>query len=220
MNAHVDSSIPSWLETPSLSQINPPVTTRLQELPFEELAWEDFERLCLRLARLEADVELCQLYGERGQEQGGIDLYGRQKLAGHYSVYQCKREKNFGAAKIKAAVTKFLEGKWAHKAKTFVLCTQESLRATQRADELEAQQALLKERAITLLPWDREALSSKLKDLPKLVDDFFGRAWVHEFCGQEAAERLGTRLDATQIIAFRRQCGTFYRHVFNTQDPG
>lgn len=220
MSINVDSSIPSWLETPPLSQINPPVTTRQQELPFEELAWEDFERLCLRLARLEADVEHCQLYGERGQKQGGIDLYARQRLAGQYSVYQCKREKNFGPAKIKAAVTKFLEGEWAHKTNTFVLCTQESLRATQRADEVEAQQALLKERGITLFPWDREELSSKLKDIPKLVDDFFGRAWACAFCGQEEAERLGKRLDATQIIEFRRKCGTFYRHVFNTHDPG
>src|SRR5712664_2065542 len=172
MNAHSDFSIPSWLETPPLSQITPPVTTREQELPFEKLAWEDFERLCLRLARLEAHVEHCQLYGERGQEQGGIDLYARQKLTGQYSVYQCKREKDFGPAKIKAAVTRFLEGEWADKANTFVLCTQESLRATQRADEFETQQALLKTRGITLLPWDKEELLSRLKDLPKLVDDF------------------------------------------------
>ena len=86
MRAHSDSSIPSWLATPPLSQINPPVTTRQQELPLEELAWEDFERLCLRLARLEADVEHCQLYGGRGRDQGGIDLYARQKLTGQYSV--------------------------------------------------------------------------------------------------------------------------------------
>src|SRR5262245_27837596 len=102
------------------------------------------------------------------------------------SVYQCKREKDFRPAKIKAAVTKFLEGEWARKANTFVLCTQESLRTTQKADEFEVQQALLKKRAITFLPWDKEELSSKLKNLPNLVDDFFGRVWVVAFCGQEA----------------------------------
>jgi len=73
-NTNSDTSIPSWLETPPLSLIKPPVTTRLQELPLGELSWEDFERLCLRLARLEANVEHCQLYGERGQKQEGIDL--------------------------------------------------------------------------------------------------------------------------------------------------
>lgn len=64
-------SIPSWLETPPNSKINPPTVSKLQELPFDEMSWEDFEKLCLRLVRLESDVEHCQLYGIRGQEQRG-----------------------------------------------------------------------------------------------------------------------------------------------------
>jgi hypothetical protein len=61
---------PARLQTPPTSHIMPLVTTRAQELPFGSLAWEDFERLCLRLASREARVEHCQLYGIRGQEQG------------------------------------------------------------------------------------------------------------------------------------------------------
>src|SRR5215217_9162841 len=45
--------VPVWLELPASSAVNPPVETRRQELPLTELRWEDFERLCLRLARLE-----------------------------------------------------------------------------------------------------------------------------------------------------------------------
>jgi hypothetical protein len=215
-----DSSIPSWLETPPLSKINPPVETRLQELPFGELAWEDFERLCLRLVRLEANVEHCQLYGVRGQRQEGIDFYARKKIGEKYRVYQCKHVDDFGPTKIKDAVSKFLEGEWASKTDTFVLCTKESLVRKERADELETQNALLKEKGITLIPWDSPKLSMKLKDSPELIDDFFGREWVTKFCGEEQAAKLGKRLDAERVAEFREKYGVFYKHVFNIHDPG
>lgn len=220
MSIYSHTSIPSWLETPPLSQVNPPIETRLQELPFGELSWEDFERLCLRLARLEANVEHCQLYGESGQKQEGIDIYARHRFAEKYRVYQCKRVKDFGPAKINDAVSKFLVGEWINKTDTFVLCTKESLRSTERINELEAQKALLKGKGVTLLPWDCNELSIKLKDVPKLVDDFFGRAWVTVFCGQEGANKLGKRLDVKGVGEFRKKLMIFYRHVFNTHDPG
>ncbi|NAS89084.1 hypothetical protein C4E24_05030 [ANME-1 cluster archaeon AG-394-G21] len=215
-----DNSIPSWLETPPLSKINPPVETRSQELPFGELAWEDFERLSLRLVRLESNVEHCQLYGVRGQKQEGIDIYARQKFADKYRVYQCKRVDDFGSAKIKGAVTKFLEGKWVSKTDTFVLCTKESLKSKERADELEAQSALLREKGIILISWDSHQLSMKLKDCPELVDDFFGRVWVSAFCGEDQATKLGKRLDVGAIADFRKKYAAFYKRVFNTHDLG
>src|ERR1700741_2051090 len=86
--------IPTWLETPADAIPKPPVETRVQELPFGELQWKNFERLCLRLVRLESNVEHCQLYGKRGQQQHGIDLYARRRSPDGYSVYQCKRERN------------------------------------------------------------------------------------------------------------------------------
>ena len=220
MSIYSNTSIPSWLETPPLSQVTPPVETRLQDLPFGELSWKDFEKLCLRLARLEANIEDCRLYGEHGQKQEGIDLYARQKFAEKYHVYQCKRVKDFGPVKIKEAVSKFLEGEWINKTDTFVLCTKESLRSTERVNELEVQRTLLKAKGITLLHWDCNELSIKLKDLPKLVDDFFGRAWVTAFCGQEEANKLGKRLDAKGVGEFRKRLMVFYRHVFSTHDPG
>jgi len=69
---------PLRLDTPATAILRPPTTTQLQELPFRELTWEDFERLCLRLAREEAEVEYCRQYGTKGQSQAGIDLYARK----------------------------------------------------------------------------------------------------------------------------------------------
>jgi energy-coupling factor transporter ATP-binding protein EcfA2 len=211
---------PSWLQTPPSSHVVPPVSTRAQELPFGSLSWENFERLCLRLASRAARVEHCQLYGIRGQDQEGIDLYARPSFGAKYRVYQCKKEKTFGPAKIKTAVEKFLKGKWIEKTDTFVLCTQESLEPTALAEELERQTSALREKGITLLTWDNRQLSIALKQLPEIVDDFFGREWVREFCGDEQADRLGDRLDVAQIVEFRREMGRFYAHVFNVQDPG
>lgn len=220
MDLQPGASIPSWLETPPVSEIDSPVETRLQELPLEKLKWEDFERLCLRLVRLEANVERCQLYGKPGQKQEGIDLYARQKFAEKYRVYQCKRVQGFGPAKIIDAVSEFLAGEWTNKSDTFVLCTTESLRSKERADELENQSTLLKERGITLLPWDNGELSIKLKSLPNLVDDFFGRGWVAAFCGEKEADKLDKKLDASKVIEFRKKFSEFYKRVFNTHDPG
>lgn len=211
---------PSWLYTPPAISAPPPVLTRAQILPFDQLAWEDFERLCLRLAESEADVEDCRLYGLRGQGQAGIDLYARYRPDGRYRTYQCKRERRFTASKIRDAVSAFLRGIWADRTAMFVLCTQEPLTESSRADEVERQRERLSARGVGFEPWDAERLSRKLKDLPRLVDDFFGRAWVREFCGEEAVASLGRRMDAAAIAAFRSQCGTFYRTVFNCHDPG
>ena len=62
------AGIPSYLEVPASSApLPPPVSTRAQDLTLEKLTGENFERLCLRLARLEADVVHCQQYGTEGQ---------------------------------------------------------------------------------------------------------------------------------------------------------
>lgn len=220
MQTEILNHIPSWLETPPSVEITPPVETMLQELPFDELSWEDFEKLCLRLVKLDAAVEYCTLYGRRGQKQYGIDIYARKSLGEKYRVYQCKRVDEFDEGDIQAAVTEFLNGKWADKSEIFVLCTSESLSDTKLQDTIEQQSRMLKERGVSFIPWDRSELNLKLKDHPKIVDDFFGREWVRAFCGEDEARGLGSRLDAKQVAVFRKEIGRFYKNVFNIQDPG
>lgn len=178
--------------------ITPPVQTREQKLPFNELAWQYFEKLCLRLVRLDQSVEHTQSYGVQGDAQGGIDIYARHRDNFHYTVYQCKNEQDFGPAKIKKAVDVFLGGEWAKTSAVFVLCTRESLDPKNRADAIEVQAKRLRKRDIAFLVWDEGKLCALLKDNPAIVDDFFGRPWVNAFCGEEAAERLGNRITAQQ----------------------
>jgi hypothetical protein len=113
---------PAWvLEPPDAAEIAPPIDALAQELPFGQITWQNFERLCLRLARSDGDVEYCRLYGTAGQEQGGIDIYVRRKSTTKYATWQNKRHKSFGPAQIDAAVTKFFNGPWAEKSDRFVL---------------------------------------------------------------------------------------------------
>ena len=90
-------------------------------------------------------------------------------------MYQCKRVREFGPAQIERAVTTFLTGKWVGRTDTFVLCTSSSLTSLQRAEALEKQSAVLASSGIRLIPWDSVVLSEKLKSLPEVVNDFFGR---------------------------------------------
>lgn len=190
------------------TKVAPPTISRQSELRLGELAWEKFEELCFRLAELEPNVEHCQFYGTRGQGQAGIDIFTRMKN-GSYVTYQCKRENNFTASKIREAVAEFCRGEWVAKSKTFVLCTKESLKETKRAKEIEIQRDLLKKKKIRFVVWDSVQLSKKLKKLPELVDDFFSREWVRVFCGEDAAEKLGEQFDQTVFDDYLRAVKLF-----------
>jgi hypothetical protein len=104
---------PPWLlDSPDPDEIEPPVDTLDQVLPFEKLTWKNFERLCLRLSSMDGDAEHWRLYGLEGQEQGGIDIYVRRKTTAKYSVWQSKRHKSFGPARIEDAVSELLPVSW------------------------------------------------------------------------------------------------------------
>jgi small neutral amino acid transporter SnatA (MarC family) len=189
-----EASIPSYLlEAPQGPPLAPPIDTAVQLLPFALLRWENFERLCLSLAREEGSPEHVQLFGTRGQAQAGIDIYSRLS-DGAYAVYQCKQYPALTAADIQAAVAEFLQGEWADKAVRYVLCTSGGVARTQLARQIEYAADCFAERPnpIAFGVWDSETLSAVLKDRPEIVQDFFGTAWLERFCPGQAARSQGT----------------------------
>ncbi len=199
----------------------PPVETLAQHLPFGELTWENFERLCLRVVESESTIiEQCYEYGTRGQDQHGIDLLARNRNDGNVSVYQCKKVRSFGPASIKAAVTKFLQEPWASTATKFVLCTSNDLRTTDCTDEISLQEQRLLEYKTGFEVWNTTRLSGRLKKLPDLVYDFFGPAWLLAFCGREHESVISKRLSPQKVEQYRGRLGTFYRNIFEQNDPG
>ncbi|SDM42343.1 NB-ARC domain-containing protein [Paenibacillus sp. OK060] len=185
--------------------IEPPVETKIQQLPFSELTWENFEKLCLKLILTDSKIIHSQSYGERGQEQSGIDIYAQEESYTTYKVFQCKKVKNFGPEKVKEAVAKFLKNEWVNKTNTFVLCTSESMISKGRADEIESQRVILRNYNIELEIWDSNKLSQKLKGNPTLVEDFFGMQWVEAFCVRDYQElnSYNTNKKSTKIINHR-----------------
>lgn len=204
-----------------VSPVPPPVRTRTQILPLEELAWEDVERLCFRLAARSANVTDCRRYGVAGQTQQGIDIYVRQASDGGYATWQCKRYSSFSVSNLRTAVRKFLDGEWAKRSVVFHLVVTASLSPTALADEVEAQAIECRKQNIEFVPLDVNRLSDILKRHPDLVDDFFDRPWVEAFCGPEAARTLGGRkLTKEQRIQSRRQLRELYATHFTLVDIG
>lgn len=199
----------------------PPVETRIQVLPLEELTWENFERLCYRLAWRLGDVSDCRRYGIQGQDQQGIDIYIRRTSDGGYSTWQCKRHTDFTPAKIEEAVDGFLQNDWVKRSTVFSLAVTVSLAPTALADAVKKQAQRCRQRGIEFVPLDMDRLSCLLKEHTDLVDDFFGRPWVETFCGSDAAQRLsGRRLTKQQRIEARRRLLDLYTTHFASIDIG
>lgn len=208
--------LPAWLLAPVAREHRPPVRTQAQLLPLGELDPADFERLCVALAQEEGDPEACRLYGVRGQAQGGIDLFARLPN-GRYVTYQCKRYKTVRESDISVAVDMFRAGEWLSRSERFVFCTSQQAVAVQLSEAIERQASLLSgDNGVELVVWDAEELSRRLKTRPRIVLDFFGRAWVEEFCTEALADQ--DRLDATEIARLRGRLREFYARLFARHD--
>src|SRR5258708_6489920 len=200
--------------------IAPPTVTREQALPFGSLTWENFERLCFRLAHRSGEVEDARMFGEHGQAQEGIDLYVR-RATGDYDSWQCKRYRDFTPTDLEKGVTKFLDGDWAKRTKRFRLAVALSLNSTELCTEIEKQRARCDALNISFEPLDRDRLSVMLKEHPDLVDDFFDRPWVAAFNGPEAAAALsGRKLSRERKLSASRFIQALYATHFQTVDGG
>jgi hypothetical protein len=204
---------------PDQVPVYPAVTTRSQVLPFGELTWENFERLCYRLAGQSERVEYVARYGRSGQAQQGIDLFARL-TSGKYEVWQAKRYESITAGEIKAIIDTFRAGTWPARSEQLVLAVQASLADTKVQDAIEQESAALKDIGVTLIPRGGEELSDILRGHPELIDDFFGRGWVEAFLGPEAAKKLGAQLDGAEFARVRAQLRKYYDAHFHLLDVG
>ncbi|WP_423600021.1 NACHT domain-containing protein [Roseateles sp. MS654] len=196
-----------------------PVATREQVLPFGQLTWENFERLCYRLVRLDGDVEHAARYGRQGDAQEGLDVYVRQGNS-RYHCLQAKRHKAFSSAQLVEAVDSFLAGSWPSRTERFTITVQASLRSTAVQNEIERQATRLSARGILFIALDGEDLTDRLRPHPLLIDDFFGRPWVSALLGEDAAAALKSRLDGGAFSRARNQLSNVYRTQFHYIDPG
>ena len=203
---------------PDATVARSPAVTSLQRLPFGELTWENFERLCYRLAGLTDGVEFHSRYGRGGQAQQGIDVYVRL-ASGRYEVWQVKRYRQFAMSDLRDAVNAFIAGSWATRADRLVIAVQADTADTKLQEAAEGHAATLRELGVVLLLLGADDLAGRLKDKPEIVDDFFGRPWTLAFDG-DAAGSLGGRLDGREFARIRAQLAKAYAVLFNLVDPG
>ena len=67
-------SLSSPLNASPTAQVSAPLIGKLEHLPLDLLAWEDFERLLWRMMRDVEGLRNARLYGTRGQAQRGLDI--------------------------------------------------------------------------------------------------------------------------------------------------
>ena len=93
-------------------------------LPLEQMPWEDFEKLCLRMVEFveRFDMSDCEIFGRKGQKQDGIDIYAL-KDNGKYNSFQCKKYKSISSTDLNNIFSEFQDGEWYSKSEKFFICT-------------------------------------------------------------------------------------------------
>jgi len=155
----------------SRTDITAPVESRPQTLPLHQLTWGNFERLCARVIAAESAVFECHRYGKPGEDQSGIDILARRWAEGQVErwAYQCKKYARFTAKDVHSAIQSLeLEADF------YVLLISSGVGRAVRDAATSSP---------TLQIWDEEDLSRRLKDHPRIVEDFFGSVWRRSFCG-------------------------------------
>jgi hypothetical protein len=211
---------PGWLrEEPKGKAPKPPVRTQASLLPFTELKWEDFERLCLRLSERGANVEAAWSYGKSGHAQLGIDVLVRTP-DGTFQVWQSKRYKSISKSAVIEAVRFFLKHKWSKQAARFVLAVACVFKSPGVVEAIEEARTALRAKNIEFEALDASKLTERLRTEPELVDDFFQRSWVEVICPPEALERLKNRLSRFDVVSLRERLKSFYTSWISAVDPG
>jgi hypothetical protein len=210
---------PAWLSSDPVGGPPPPVTTRPAALPFLELGWENFERLCYRLAQADGAVEKAWSYGTSGYGQLGIDILVRMK-DGSFEAWQSKRHKTFGVAALKEAARVFVNAAWAKQAKRFVLAVACTINDPKVIDEIEKARTQLQQRGIAFEPLFASELAERLKTQPEVIDDFFGRAWVEKICAPEGVAALADRMSRLDMASLRTRLRALYTAWIGIVDPG
>ena len=211
---------PAWLlSAPTGDEPKPPAVTRPSELPFLALGWENFEKLCRRLADASGKVEKAWAYGTSCYGQHGIDVLVRVK-DGSFEAWQSKRHKKFGVPILEEAVEVFLNADWAKHAKQFVLVVACNPSDPKVIAALETARDKLRSHRIAFEPLFSTELTERLKEHPQIIDDFFGRAWVKEICAPEQLAELANHLPARALASLPSRLHAFYTGWIATVDPG
>lgn len=163
------------------NKLTPPIDYNYSVLPYHELEWGKLELLCYELICAEYGSERCNMYGLPGQNQQGFDCYVRLD-DDKYILFQCKKVKTFKKDDLKEVLKIWQNGTWYNKTKTFVLFSSNNLQDNTFLDEFESEKSRLGKENIQIEIWGSLRIDGKLRNNPKIVEQFFGISWRNKFC--------------------------------------
>lgn len=183
--------------------IEEPIDPKAERLPFHQIGWRRFERLCALLVEDELGIWDVRPYGTEGSKQHGIDIFGYDIGSKKFFVCQCKEVQRFGPADISGAIDKFLDGEWRQRASRLILAVTDTTASAQRSDAVAAAKERLDGAGIEFDLWDEPRLNALLLGKPKLVARIFGQAWADSVCGRVKRpwERIGGSAIAFALCA-------------------
>ncbi|ORA29340.1 hypothetical protein BST13_27335 [Mycobacterium aquaticum] len=181
----------------------PLVDPQLEYLPIDQLSWENFERLLLRVAQDVGGLHNVRRFGTPGQAQKGLDVIGING-DGKAEGIQSKRRKTFTKTHLDDAVRKYTESEFPFPFARL------AIGVSKQVAEREIVEHLI-DLNVTLAPleieiWDQDALSRMLRPHPQIVTEFFGPATATRFCGEHtviAVEIAGADAVATAAAVIR-----------------
>ena len=113
-----------YLKIPPSYNYEVPMVKNHMELPLDEMPWEDFEKLSLRMVEYVEGFNRpnCEIFGRQGQKQDGIDIYALREN-GKYYTFQCKKYKSISTSDLNSIFSEFEDGEWYDKTEKCFICT-------------------------------------------------------------------------------------------------
>ncbi len=157
--------------------------------------WQDFESLCFDLFARIWRTNDAEMHGRRGQPQAGVDVYGTDRVEGHFVGVQCKgKEDGYGAHLTAAEIRDEVE-----KAKSFqpplevlVLATTASNDAAAQAEARRLSGEHAKEGIFEVRVQGWQTLRQRIADYPELLKKHFP-----DFAPVDVVERIDSSISAT-----------------------
>ena len=117
-----------------------------------------FQQLCRDIFSMEPDVSGCEIYGQRGQLQRGVDVWASRQPDQLIEVGQCKRYGTLTARHVEQATDEFLEhwGFWKTQGvRRFVLFAACDISSRKVQDAILRQRPIFRKKRIKYEAWGR-----------------------------------------------------------------
>jgi hypothetical protein len=205
-----------YLKIKPFSNYNPPIVSNDILLPLEQMPWEDFEKLCLRMVEFveRFDRSDCEIFGRKGQKQDGIDIYALRDN-GKYHSFQCKKYKSISSSDLNNIFSEFQDGEWYNKSEKFFICTSANFDDIHLQKKYEELKKIHSNNGIRVEKWDFTTINRILKTHPQIVYDFFGSEWCKRFCGEEVFINAISPLDFEKLKRSFTKASYFLSDVKN-----